>query len=62
MNGIPNSPANGYAPVKNVTVTNNTYYDCAFLGLCVGFGERNRIVRPENTLLINNLIYCPNTE
>jgi len=62
MNGIPNSPANGYAPVKNVTVTNNTYYDCAFpWAFGVGFGERNRIVRPENTLLINNLIYCPNT-
>jgi len=24
MNGIPNSPANGYAPVKNVIVANNT--------------------------------------
>ncbi len=62
MNAIPDSPANGYAPVKNVVFTNNTYYDCAFpWAFGVGFGERNRIVKPESTLLLNNLVYCPNT-
>ncbi|MFT3753744.1 MAG: polysaccharide lyase 6 family protein [Paludibacter sp.] len=61
MNGIANSPANGYAPVKNVVVANNTYYDCAFpWGFCVGKGERNRDVTPEGVLLLNNLLYCPN--
>jgi len=63
MNGIPNSPANGYAPVKNVIVTNNTFYDCASpWAFGVGFGFRNRIAKPENTLLLNNLVYCPNTD
>lgn len=62
MNAIPDSPANGYAPVKNVLIANNTYYDCAFpWAFGAGFGERNRIVRPESTLLLNNLVYCPNT-
>jgi poly(beta-D-mannuronate) lyase len=62
MNTIPDSPANGYAPVKNVIFANNTYYDCAFpLAFGVGLGERNRIVKPESTLLLNNLVYCPNT-
>lgn len=60
MNGIPNSPDNGYAPVRNVVVANNTYYDCAFpWGFCVGKGERNRDVVPEGVLLLNNLVYCP---
>lgn len=62
MNGIPDSPANGYAPVKNVMIANNTYYDCAFpWGFGVGIGERNRIAKPEGVLLMNNILYCPNT-
>lgn len=62
MNAIPNSPDNGYAPVKNVIFANNTYFDCAYPWVFgVGFGERNRIVKPESTLLLNNLVYCPNT-
>ncbi|MEI8086176.1 MAG: polysaccharide lyase 6 family protein [Paludibacter sp.] len=60
MNGIPNSPASGYAPVKNVIIANNTYYDCATpWAFCVGVEERNRIMRPEDVLILNNLVYCP---
>lgn len=63
MNAIPDSPPNGYAPVRNVIFANNTFYDCAFpWAFGVGFGERNRIVKPESTLLLNNLVYCPNTK
>jgi poly(beta-D-mannuronate) lyase len=62
MNGIPDSPANGYVQVKNVTVANNTYYDCAVpWNFCVGAGERNRIMKPESTTIVNNLVYCPQT-
>lgn len=61
MDAIPNSPANGYNAVKNVVIANNTFYDCSTpWTFGVGFGSRNRIVRPESTLLINNLVYCPN--
>ena len=63
MNAIPDSPPNGYAPVKNVIFANNTFYDCAFpWAFGVGFGERNRTVKAESTLLLNNLVYCPNTK
>jgi poly(beta-D-mannuronate) lyase len=63
MNAIPNSAANGYAPVRNVVVSNNTYYDCTVpWAFGVGLGERNRIVKPESTLLLNNLVYCPGEE
>ncbi len=60
MNAIPDSPLNGYAPVRNVVVAHNTYYDCATpWAFGVGFGDRNRVVKPENTLLVNNLVYSP---
>ncbi len=62
MNGIPNTPANGYLAVKNVVIVNNTFYDCSSpWAFGVGFGERDRTVTPQNTLLLNNLVYCPNT-
>ena len=61
MNAIPNSPPTGYAAVKNVILSNNTWYDCTLpWNLCVGVGERNRIVTPQTTQLINNIVYCPN--
>lgn len=62
MNAIPDSPPSGYAPVRNVIIANNTFYDCVTpWAFCVGVEERNRIVRPEGVLLLNNLLYCPNT-
>ncbi len=63
MNGIPNTPANGYAAVKNVIVANNTFFDCSLpWNFCAGANDRNRIVKPESTLLINNLVYCTGEE
>ena len=60
MNAIPNSPPSGYAPVKDVIVANNTFFDCTLpLNFRVGADERNRTIKPESTLLINNLVYCP---
>ncbi len=58
LNGIPNSPLNGYARVKDVVVGNNTFFDCTepwlFNG---GIESRNRVESPENTLLTNNLVF-----
>lgn len=60
MNGIPNSPANGYAPVKNVIVANNTFVDCSNpWAFCVGSGSRDRSVTPQSTLILNNIVYSP---
>ncbi|MCX6308021.1 MAG: hypothetical protein NTY32_04010, partial [Bacteroidia bacterium] len=63
MNAIPDSPPSGYAPVKDVLIANNTYVDCSTpWGFCVGLGDRNRIVTPEGVLLLNNIVYCPNSD
>lgn len=60
MNGIPNSPANGYNGVKNVIVSNNTFVECTTpWELGVGFGSRDRTVAPENTMILNNIVYSP---
>jgi poly(beta-D-mannuronate) lyase len=60
MNGIPNSPPTGYAPVKNVIVANNTFVDCTLpWNFCAGAKEGNRTIKPESTFLVNNLVYCP---
>ncbi|MEI7677049.1 MAG: chondroitinase-B domain-containing protein, partial [Bacteroidales bacterium] len=61
MNAIPDSPPTGYAAVKDVIIANNSWIDCALpWNFCVGFGERNRIVTPQSTQIINNIVYCPN--
>jgi poly(beta-D-mannuronate) lyase len=60
MNAIPNSPPSGYAPVKDVIIANNTFVDCTLSwNFCAGADEKNRTIKPESTLLINNLVYCP---
>ena len=61
MNAIPDSPPTGYAAVKNVIIANNTWYDCSLpWNFCVGVGERNRTVTPQNVQIINNIVNCPN--
>lgn len=41
MNGIPQSPLNGYAPVRSATVSHNTFVDCKVsLEIGVGAGRR----------------------
>lgn len=60
MNAIPNSPANGYAPVRNVIVANNTFVDCITpWAFGVGAGSRDRTVTPESTMILNNIVYSP---
>jgi poly(beta-D-mannuronate) lyase len=61
MNGIADSPAAGYDPVKNVIIANNTFADCTVpWNFCVGAEDRNLTIKPEGTLLVNNLVYCIN--
>ena len=41
MNGIPNGPLNGYAPVRNALVANNTFIDCKVsVEIGVGAGKK----------------------
>jgi poly(beta-D-mannuronate) lyase len=63
MNAIPDSPREGYAAVRNVMITNNTFVDCTTpLNFGVGAGKRNCTVKPEKTILVNNLVYSPDED
>ncbi len=55
MNGVPNSPAFRYLPVKDALVANNSFVDCAPMGFCEG-SDTERSQAPVNVLMVNNLI------
>jgi poly(beta-D-mannuronate) lyase len=60
MKGISGSPPEGYDPVKDVIIANNTFADCTLpWNLCAGEDDLNLPVKPESTLLVNNLVWCP---
>lgn len=62
VNGIPNAQPKEYDQVKNAVIFNNTFYDCA-TPFQFGHGNRpDRNMRPLNTILANNLVYCPGEE
>ncbi|MFT3827150.1 MAG: polysaccharide lyase 6 family protein [Chitinophagaceae bacterium] len=56
MNGVPNSPINRYDPVKDVTITSNTFVDCAAAEWCAG-KDFERTARPQNVVFANNAFY-----
>ena len=56
MNGIPNGPLNGFAPVKDAIVAHNTLIDCKVtVEIGVGAGTRKRTVAPADCLFANNI-------
>ena len=55
MNGLENSPLNGYYQVKNVLVVNNTLVDCD-LGIRIGTSLSGATLAPENLIVANNII------
>jgi poly(beta-D-mannuronate) lyase len=57
MNGIPDSPLNGFAPVEDAIVAHNTFVDCKVtFEIGVGSGTRKRSVAPKKCLFANNVI------
>ncbi|WP_299438713.1 polysaccharide lyase 6 family protein [uncultured Aquimarina sp.] len=56
MNGVPNSPANRYHQVKDVSIQNNTIINCSPIQFCAGSDEE-RSLAPINTIFANNLIF-----
>lgn len=59
VNGIPNSKPKEYMQVKNAVIFNNTFYDCS-APFQFGHGNGpNRNMRPINTVMANNLVFCP---
>ncbi len=62
VNGIPNAKPKEYDQVKNAVIFNNTFYDCS-TPFQLGHGNGpNRNMRPVNTVLANNLVYCMNED
>lgn len=62
VNGIPNAKPKEYDQVKNAVIFNNTFYDCS-TPFQFGHGNGpNRNMRPLNTVLANNLVYCTNED
>lgn len=59
MKGIPNSPANGYYEVKNVTLVGNTAIDCK-VTLAIGEGDRKEAsLPPVNCTVRDNILISP---
>ena len=58
MNGIEDSPLNGYFQVDNVTVANNTIINClnSFLIGVKKLDDNTQILPPENSMIANNLV------
>lgn len=56
MKGIPNSPANGYYEVKNVTLTGNTAVDCK-VTLAIGEGDRKEATLPPMNCTVKDNVF-----
>ncbi|MBR1879016.1 MAG: hypothetical protein IJ814_08470 [Paludibacteraceae bacterium] len=60
MNGIYDTPLNGYHQVKDAVIEHNTFVSCDHpFELCVGKGFRDRDARPQRTRVSSNMVYCP---
>ncbi len=55
MNGLNDSPLNGYYQVKNVQIVNNTLVNCD-LGIRIGTSLSGATLAPENLIVANNII------
>ena len=56
MNGVPNSPAFRYLPVKDAVVFGNSFINCTPFSLCEG-SDKERSQVPQNVLIANNVFY-----
>jgi poly(beta-D-mannuronate) lyase len=56
MNGVFNSPANRYLPVRDAVIINNTFSNCTPFSVCEG-SDTERSVAPKNVFIQNNLFY-----
>lgn len=54
MNGLPNSPLNGYAPVRDALVAHNTFIDCK-VSMEFGVGSDENSVTASNCVVSHNV-------
>jgi poly(beta-D-mannuronate) lyase len=59
MNGVFNSPANRYLPVKDALISNNSFVNCTPFSLGEG-ADKERTVAASNTFISNNIFYHDN--
>jgi poly(beta-D-mannuronate) lyase len=55
MDGIVNSPLDGYFQVKNALITFNTFVDCAS-AISIGISHEGGTLPPENCVFANNVV------
>ena len=55
MNGIPRSPAAGYAPVRRALIAHNSFVECKRT-MVIGISESKTTIPPSDCLIINNAI------
>ncbi len=61
-NGRPNTALNGYYPVKNTQVVNNTFVNCDY-ALRIGTTVSSDLsIAPENLIVANNIMYNSSAE
>ncbi|SDY60875.1 polysaccharide lyase 6 family protein [Hymenobacter psychrophilus] len=58
MYGVPNSPLNRYAAVRDVLIENNTFVNCRLVDLAAG-KDKERTLAPAGVQLQNNVFYGP---
>jgi poly(beta-D-mannuronate) lyase len=58
MNGIPNSPLNGYAPVSNALVAHNTFIDCK-VSMEFGVGSSKKISAAPSDCRVGHNLFLP---
>lgn len=61
MNGIINSPLNGYHQVRDVSIKSNTFVFCSPWQLGVG-SRSKQTLQPERTLIADNTYYNPTSK
>lgn len=58
MNGVYNSLSNGFLPVRDAVIANNTFYNCSPISLGEA-ADIERTVQPKNVFVFNNIFYNP---
>lgn len=57
VNGLENSPLNGYFQVKNTVIKNNWIINCNGPAIRIGSGKNEASLAPQNILIENNIVY-----
>jgi hypothetical protein len=57
VNGVENSPLNGYFQVKNLSISGNQFVNCEGPAIRFGSGRRDALLVPTGIVMENNFIF-----